>query len=238
MLLFRETFDLGVVAASAGEIAGRWAALNGESRLFEDCRPAHFITPPEGAGDAPAHSDEAAPMISSHRVAHLAVVRDAGRITDHRQRQGRGGDGALREMVQLQCAFKINGSATMNSDSPTRLPRRCRPVRRQAAGADRDADRGPRQCLQLRRSRRCDGFQRGPVAPPEDATRPRGLRDRLTKLRDMIDAGEGLYTAFLKRRLSSKWSQTLSSMRAWIGSCRHAATPQDAQATGLLEAVS
>ncbi len=241
MLLFRETFDRGIVAASAGEIAGRWAAANGESRLFEDCRPAHFVTPPEGAADAPAHSDEGrtndflgtewltwlwyATQVESPTIA----TAKAGAVTV-----------LFEKSVQLQCAFKLNGSATMNSDSPTRLPEALvalsggkLPVRTamqiEAQGsAFSVAVRGDAMTF--------SGVQ---LPPPEDANSPRAVfEDRLARLRDLIDAGEGLYAAFLKRRLSSKWSQTLSSMRAWIASCRHAASPQDGHATGLLEAVS
>ncbi len=242
MLLFRETFDCGIVAASAGEIAGRWAAANGENRLFEDCRPAHFITPPEGAGEpAAGRSDEGrtndflgtewltwlwyATQVESPTV----TTAKAGAVTV-----------LFEKMLQMQCAFKLTGSASINSDSPTRLP--------EALVALAGGKLPVRTAMQIEAQGNAFGFAvRGDamtfsgvqLPPPEDAnTAGAVFEDRMGKLRDFIDAAEGLYIAFLKRRLSSKWPQTLSSIRAWIASCRHAAAPQDAQATGLLEAVS
>lgn len=242
MLLFRETFDRGVVAASAGEIAARWAAASGESRLFEDCRPAHFVTPPEGAGEASVgHSDEGRTndflgtewltwlWYATHVESPTITTAKSGAVTV-----------LFEKSVQMQCAFRLNGSVAVSSDSPTRLP--------EALVALSGGKLPVRAAMQIEAQGSTFSFAvRGDamifsgvqLPPSEDANSARAVfEDRIAKLRDLIDAGDGLYTAFLKRRLSSKWPQTLSAMRAWIASCRHAASPQEVQATGMLGAVS
>ncbi|MGQ9649578.1 MAG: hypothetical protein ACUVXJ_05680 [Phycisphaerae bacterium] len=242
MLLFRETFDRGIVAASAGEIAARWAAASGESRLFEDCRPAHFVTPPEGAGEASAgHGDEGRTndFLGTEWLTWLwyATQVESPTITTARS-------GAVtvlfEKLVQMRCAFRLSGTVAVSSDSPTRLP--------EALVALSGGKLPVRTAMQIEAQGNTFSFAvRGDamvfsgvqLPPPEDANSARAVfEDRIAKLRDLIDAGDGLYTVFLKRRLSSKWPQTLSAMRAWIASCRHAALPQELQATGMLGAVS
>jgi hypothetical protein len=244
MRLFRETFDQSVVAASSGELAGRWAATAGEMRLYEDCRPAHFVTPPEaaeGTDAPPARRDEARSndflgtewltwlWYACHVESPTITTAKAGAVTI-----------LFEKSVQLQCAFKLTGSATLQADSPTRLP--------EALVALSGGKLPVRATMQIEAHGNAFGLAiRGDamnysgvqLPPPEEANSPRLVfEDRIARLRELIDASEALYVAFLKRRLSSKWPQTLSSMRAWIASCRHAATPQDGTSTGLLEAVS
>lgn len=242
MLLFRETFDRGIVAASAGEIAARWAAVNGESRLFEDCRPAHFVTPPEAAGEAPAaHSDEGRTndFLGTEWLTWLWYATQVESPTIATAKSG-AVTVLFEKSVQMLCAFRLTGSMAVNSDSPTRLP--------ETLVALSGGKLPVRAAMQIEAQGNAFGFAvRGDamvfsgvqLPPPEDAnTAVAVFEDRIAKLRDLIDAGDGLYTAFLKRRLSSKWPQTLSAMRAWIASCRHAGSPQDGPTTGLLEAVS
>ncbi len=242
MLLFRETFDRGVVAASAGEIAARWAAASGENRLFEDCRPAHFVTPPEGAGETPdAHSDEGRTndFLGTEWLTWLwyATQVESSTITTAKS-------GAVtvlfEKSMQMQCAFRMSGSVAVSSDSPTRLP--------EALVALSGGKQPVRAAMQIEAQGSIFSFAlRGDamafsgvqLPAPEDANSVRAVfEDRMSRLRDLIDAGDGLYAAFLKRRLSSKWPQTLSAMRAWIASCRHAASSQDMQTTAMLVAVS
>lgn len=243
LLLFRETFDRSLVAASAGEIAARWAAAGGESRLFEDCRPAHFVTPPAGAdpgGPAP-HGDEGRSndFLGTEWLTWLWYATQAESPTITTAKAG-AVTVLFEKTVQMQCAFKLTGSATISSDSPTRLP--------EALVALSAGKLPVRAAMQIEAQGSAFNFTvRGDamafsgvrLPPPDDGGSARAaFEDRIARLRDLIDAGEGLYAAFLKRRLSGKWPQTLGSMRAWIASCRHAGLPQDGQASGLLEAVS
>ena len=65
-------------------------------------------------------------------------------------------------------------------------------------------------------------------APP-DVSNPRELfEDRMEKLRTSSMPCDELYTAFLRRRLSTKWQTTLNAMRAWIASGQ--ATPAEVRA--------
>ena len=55
------------------------------------------------------------------------------------------------------------------------------------------------------------------VPQPEEATHPRAVfESRLEHLRHFMEAVDGLYAAFLKRRLSTKWPQLLGAIRHWI----------------------
>lgn len=244
MLLFRETFDRSLVPAASGELAARWTAQTGEGRAFEDCKPAHFISPPEGAdsaGDMLGNLDEARSRdflgtewltwlwFTSHVESPEIATPKGDRI------------GVLFEKsLALQCAFKLTGTTTMTADSPTRMP--------EATVALSSGKRPVRAAMQI--ENHGDGFSlavRGDVMhyssvvvpPPEEVVSPRALfEDRMARLRDLIESMDGLYAAFLKRRLSGKWPHTLSAMRSWIASGRttHAETPDDSPA--LIPAVS
>ena len=75
------------------------------------------------------------------------------------------------------------------------------------------------------------------LPPPEDAGTPRMVfEDRIERLRDLVDAVNDLYVGFLKRRFSSKWSNTLNAMRNWIAAGRQ--TSLDEQKILRLEAAS
>src|SRR5205085_4054055 len=109
--------------------------------------------------------------------------------------------------LQLECAYNVSGNASITADSPARLPET--PVaisggKRPVKAGLQLAAHGDAFALTIRG----DGmnFSGVQVAPPEDAKDPRVVfEDRVEKLRTLIDAVGDLYTAFLRRRLSSKW---------------------------------
>jgi len=222
MLLFRETFDRSVVAASSGEMAARWSATAGESRRFDDCRPDHFINPPDGADEpAPAmgSADEARSkdFLGTEWLTWLWYTShvESPEITTPK------GDSItvlFEKSLQLECAFKITGATAIHADGPTRLPEA--PVA--LAGGKRPIQAGlqiatPGGGFSFKVRGDAMNFSGVQLPPPENpATERVVFEDRIEKLRDLIDATEQTYTAFLKRRLSGKWPQTLNVMRNWI----------------------
>ncbi len=222
-LLFRETFDRSVVAASAGEMAARWSALAGESRTFDDCEPALFINPPDGAETRtdvlPINEGRSRDFLGTEWLTWLwyASHVESPEITTQ---IGQSITVLFEKSLQLECAFKMTGNVSIQAEGPTRS--------REAVVALAGGKRPVRAGLQLAAhgepfglSLRADGMNYSSVQlpPPEDVSGPRVVfEERIAKVRDLIDAVGELYIAFLKRRLSNRWPQTLSAMRNWISS--------------------
>jgi hypothetical protein len=225
MMLFRETFDRLLVPATSGELASRWSARASENRSFEDCRPAHFIQPPDGVadGDEPTEGDESRSrdflgtewllwLWYTTQVESPEIVTQLGQAVTV----------LFEKSLQLQCPFQITGEIGIKAEDPTRLSEAGvalatgkRPIKvgLQIASA------GDAYSLSLRGD--VMHFSSVQLAPPEDASSAQAVfEDRIDKLRDMISAVDTLYEAFLRRRLSTKWQQTLSAMRTWITGSR------------------
>ena len=227
MSLFRTTFDRAVTPISSGELAARWAARSGEGSAFDDCRPAFFVKPPEGAeppdelvGPADGRSRDFLGtewltwlMYASHVESPTLTVGKGQAVTV-----------LFEKTLQLECAFRLGGSLAISAESPTHLPETAvalaggkRPVR---AGMQ-IAVNGDVYGLTVRG----DAMNYGGVVlpPPSDGPQhPRVvLEERIDHLRSLIEASDGLYAAFLKKRLSSKWPQTLTAVRNWIAAGRN-----------------
>mgnify|MGYP006969350127 CR=1 FL=1 len=227
MLLFRETFDLPLVPASSGEMAARWATTAGETRTFDDCKPAHFIKPPdggeiefetgnflEGAGRDFLGTEWLTWLWYASHVESPEVLTGLGETVTV----------LFERSLQLECAFKMTGQLSITADGPTKLEEAPialasgkRPIR---AGLHLAAG-GEVFALSIRG----DVMHLSSVQLPqvEDVSTPRDVfNERMDKLRTLLDAINGLYNVFLKRRLSGKWPLTLSAMRSWIGGQREA----------------
>jgi recombination associated protein RdgC len=243
MLLFRHTFDRPVTPASAGEVAGRWAARVGEARAYDDVLPACFVNPAdtsdERGGEAGDDDGRSKDFLGTEWLTWLWYTShvESSEITASRE------DSIavlFEKSLQLECAFKLSGSTAIRADAPTRLPEA--PVA--LAGGKRPVRAGLQIALHG------DAFSfglRGDVMhfsgvrlpPPEDVSSPRDVFvDRIEKLRDLIGAVEALYSVFLKRRLSSKWPQTLNAMRSWIAAGRYEGATFEGTGPAALEAAS
>jgi len=221
ILLFRETFDRTVVAATAGEIAARWSATAGEMRAFDDCEPAHWINPPEGADTQaeviPVNEARSKDFLGTEWLGWLWYSSHV-ESPEIATQLGQSVTVLFEKSLQLDCAFKISGSLSIRADAPTRLAETLvalaggkRPVR---AGLHIAASGGV-----FSFGIRCDAMNYASVQvpQPEEVENARLVfEDRIEKLRDLIEASNDLYTAFLRRRMSNKWTQVLSAMRTWI----------------------
>lgn len=223
MTLFRMTFNSMLVPVSSGELAGRWAAQTGEARAFDDCKPAYFVQPPDGAASGDDYENEARgkDFLGTEWLIWLwytSQVENAQVTTQ----LGRSVTVLFEKAMQLECAFGISGKLAVQADDPTHLPESTvalaegkRPVR---VGL-RVAAAGETFGLNLRGD--CLHYSGVQLPAPEDAASPRAVfEDRIDKLRDLIQACDDLYTAFIRKRLSSRWPQTLNAMRTWAAAGR------------------
>jgi hypothetical protein len=225
MLLFHRTFDRALTPAGSGEAAARWASEAGESRAFDDCHLSHFVTPPDmGDTETPASKLDAARSrdylgtefltwlwYTSH-VESPSIATPAGQTITVLFEKG----------LQMTCAFGLTGTTTISADGPTHLA--------EATVSLAEGKLPVRAGLQV--AVQGDVFSlavrgdvmhySGIVLPPvEDADSGRAVfEERIGHLRDLLDAMDGLYAAFLRRRLSSRWPQTLNVIRNWIASGR------------------
>ncbi|MBP7933212.1 MAG: hypothetical protein KA354_01075 [Phycisphaerae bacterium] len=221
LLLFRHTFDRGAVPASAGELASRWATKAGEGSALDNARPAHLVKPPEGA----AEQDD--PLIPGEPRSRdflgtewLTWLWYASHVEspDVATSQGHPVTVLFERCLQMECAFRVSGTTTITADGPTRLPESSaalasgkRPVRaglHVAVHADVYA-------LTVRGD--AMNFSAIRLPDPEDgADRQTVFESRVEHLRNLIEGIDALYHAFLKRRLSTKWPQTLGILRNWV----------------------
>lgn len=220
-VLFRETFDRGLVAASSGEMAARWSALAGEAHAFDTCEPAHFVSPPDGAELAMPEfagtEGRSRDFLGTEWLTWLWFTAHA-ESPEITTQIGQSITVLFEKSLQLECAYKVSGNVSISADSPARLPET--PVA--IAGGKRPVKAG----LQIAAHGELFGLAiRGDqmnysgvqLAAPEDVKDLRAVfEDRIDKLRTLIDAVGDLYTAFLRRRLSSKWPQNLAAIRNHI----------------------
>jgi recombination associated protein RdgC len=231
LLLFRQSFDRSLVPLTSGELAARWCVSAGEARAYDDCSPAHFVTPPDGATD-PAEtfaSREGASkdFLGTEWLTWLMYTADVG-ASEITTPQGHNVSILFEKALQLECAFKLSGTLSATADAPAELPEISvamatgkRPIR---AGLQ-IAVHGDGYGLTLRGDAMNYGGVRLP--DPTDATGPRAIfEDRMEHLRDLIEAMQALYVAFLKKRLSNKWPATLNAVRAWLAAGREAGASQ------------
>lgn len=227
MMLFNQTFGRALVPATSGELAARWAVAAGEGRAYDDCRPAFFVQPPDGF-DPGAEPDAFAEgrskdFLGTEWLTWLWYTSqvESPEITTQ---LGHAVTVLFEKSLQMECAFRMTGKMAVAADDPVGLPESCvalaggkRPVR---AGLQVAAN-GDAFSLAVRGDLMHYGGAILP--PPQEAANPRAVfEDRIEKLRDLIEAMDSLYIAFIRRRLSSKWPQTLNAIRGWAASGRRA----------------
>jgi len=241
-LLFTETFACSLTPADSGELASRWAVKVGETQAYDHCHPCFFVNPPEGADSLTDDSDQMERGRNFLGTEWLMWLWYASHVESPEVTTPRGEPITVlfEKSLTMECAFRMNGAMAISAEGPTRLP--------EAIVALAGGKRPIRAGLQI--AVHGDVFSFGvrgdmmhyssiQLPPPEDAGTPQMVfEDRLDKLRDLIEAADALYIAFLKRRLSSKWPQTLDAIRTWVSSGRHDGLRITGETPPLLEAAS
>ncbi|MGB9625922.1 MAG: hypothetical protein ACPMAQ_13790 [Phycisphaerae bacterium] len=237
-VLFQETFGHALTAATAGELASRFAGAARLTGAYEELRPAQFTTPPDGAeldrSAAPGDESRSKDYLGTEWLTWLWY---RSRHEEVEVAPSNGGDEAVERFeksLQLDCPYGMTGSVSLRTDDPSHSPEAVAalttgklPVR---AGLQ-IVHRGEAYACTVRGDRmHFSGVLLPAAAEPGN---PRVLfEERTARLRDFLDAVSASYNGFLKQRLSSRWPKLLAAIRAWI------ATGSPVGADGTLTGVS
>jgi len=222
--LFERTFGLSLYPLSAGSAALRVLEPHGRRRDYEDSRPTRFVYGPEGESQHPeypwtAKGPEPKDFLGNEFLLwlwHEAESRNGNLKVDGL------GDVAVMfdKSLDLDCAYGQTGKDGLRGDGPTRMPEARDGLRSgkvpRKAGLVLEAG-GHLFSLGFN----AEGLSVGSAKFPdvEDAEDERGVfEERITLLRDLAKAIDGLYEAFLKVRCTGGWEGQTTTIRRWITS--------------------
>lgn len=220
--IFQRTFGLDLVPVSSGSLGLRVSEDRGKRRDYEDFRPTRFVPGPEGEGQHPeypwvAKGPEPKDFIGNEFMLWLWHEADnrtgiigtenAGDVTIY-----------IDKSLDLDCAYGQTGRDTLKGDGPSRMPEARDALRSgklpRKAGLIIDAGR-----QQYTFTLNAEQLSLGGTKLPdvEEAENPRVLfEERITLLRELCGAIDGLFETFLKLRGSSAWEGHVNGMRRWI----------------------
>jgi hypothetical protein len=220
--IFERTFGLELVPMSAGSLGLRVSEDRGKRRDYEDFRPTRFVSGPEGESQQPEYpwvakgpqpkdflGNEFMLWLWHEAEARTGVIatETSGDVTIY-----------IDRILDLDCAYGRTGRDTLKGDAPTRMPEARDALRSgklpRKAGMIIDANR-----QQYTFSLSAEQFSFGTAKLPdvEDAESPRVVfEERVTLLRDLCAAIDGLFEAFLKLRGSGAWEGHVNGVRRWI----------------------
>lgn len=221
--LFGLTFGVGLEAVTAGTLA--LAATPGSSLdLFANTRHGGLacsaFVPGSGGDEMPAwitsvpNGDWLGNELLLWLWYHAEVVSDTLRLPD-------GSDAAvmLARTLTLECPRGQTGADAFAHAGPARLPEARRAA--QAGKLPRKAGltvvRHDRQ-YEFRLHAETFGVAGAKLPAPDDDVQGVQARaeDRFARLRDLCETLDGLYAAFLARRLGPDWPAELASVRRWL----------------------
>jgi hypothetical protein len=220
--IFHRTFGLDLQPVSAGSLALRVCEARQKRREYEDFRPTRFVTGPEGEGQHPeypwvAKGPEPKDFLGNEFLLWLwheadnrtgiIATEDAGDVTLYIDRS-----------LDLDCSYGQTGRDGLKGDGPSRMPEARDALRSgkvpRKAGMIIDAGR-QQYAFTLNPEQMSLGAAKLPEV--EDAESPRTLfEERVSLLRDLCAAIDGLFATFLKVRASSGWEGHVNGMRRWI----------------------
>jgi hypothetical protein len=220
--IFERTFGLELVPLSAGSLGLRVAEDRGKRRDYEDFRPTRFVSGPEGEGQHPhypwvAKGPEPKDFLGNEFMLWLWHEADnrTGIIATEKS-----GDVTIYidKSLDLDCAYGQTGRDTLKGDGPSRMPEARDALRSgklpRKAGLIIDAGR---QQYTFSLSAEQLSFSSAKLPDVEDAESPRVVfEERITLLRDLCGAIDGLFETFLKLRGSSGWEAHVNGVRRWI----------------------
>jgi hypothetical protein len=220
--IFERTFGLELVPVSAGSLGLRMSDARGNRRDYEDHRPTRFVSGPEGEGQYPeypwvAKGAEPKDFLGNEFLLWLWHEADArtGIIATEKA-----GDVTLYidRTLDLDCAYGQTGRDTLRGDGPSRMPEARDALRSgklpRKAGMIIDAGK---QQYTFNFNAEQLSFTSAKLPDVEDAENPRVVfEERITLLRDLCGAIDGLFEAFLKLRGSSAWEGHVNGLRRWI----------------------
>ena len=220
--IFERTFGLELVPLSAGSLGLRVAEDRGRRRDYEDFRPTRFVSGPEGDSQHPeypwvAKGPEPKDFLGNEFMLWLwheadnrtgiIATEKAGDVTIY-----------IDKSLDLDCAYGQTGRDMLKGDGPSRMPEARDALRSgklpRKAGLIIDAGR---QQYTFALTAEQLSFGSAKLPDVEDAESPRVVfEERVTLLRDLCGAIDGLFEAFLKLRGSSAWEGHVNGVRRWI----------------------
>jgi hypothetical protein len=219
--LFERSFGLELQHLCAGRLALRHLEAKGRRRDYEDLRPTRFAPGPDGESQHPeypwtAKGSEPKDYLGNefllwlwHEAEHHdGVIRIEG------------GDATIfiDKSLDLDCAYGMTGKDSLRGVGPSRMPEARDGLRTgkvpRKAGIVLDANG-----QQFNFVFNAERFSVSACKLPEvqEADSPRTLfEERITLIRDLWKAVDGMYSAFLKLRVSSAWESHAGGIRKWI----------------------
>lgn len=218
---FERTFNLTLQPTSPGSLAMSRLESHGKKRDYEDLRPTRFVTAPDGDNTYPEYpwtakgpepkdflGNEFLMWLWHETISHDGEIKtSAGTVSI-----------MFHKALDLDCAYGQSGRAILHSAGPCQMPEATDGLRTgkvpRKTGFLMDFQR-----QQYSMTFNTDTFFISALRLPdiEDAPNPRAIfEQRLTMLREVWQAMDGLYEAFLSLRASSHWESQTSSIHKWI----------------------
>jgi hypothetical protein len=220
--LFERTFGLELQPVTAGSLAMRILEAKGKRREYEDFRPTRFVHGPNGESEHPeypwvAKGPEPKDFLGNEFLLwlwHEADARSGILTTDS------AGEVTLYidRSLDLDCAYGQTGRDTLRGDGPSRMPEAKDALRSgklpRKAGLVLDAFK---QQFSLNFNPEVMALGSAKLPEIEDAETSRIVfEERVTLIRDLCQAIDGLFETFLKARASSSWEGQVTGLRKWI----------------------
>jgi hypothetical protein len=242
LTLFEQTFDRTLIRVGAGAMASRYVAKTGMNGVLTEIRPAHFIDPPDGAQSRYDTTPTDDPRRNDFLGTEWLTWLWHRAQTESAEFAAPGADPVtfmFDKAMDLACAYELTGSDTIRFDDPSRAPeaRVALQIGKLPLKAGiRLMRHGEMYALSIRADQMNISSLRLPVI--EDADPRTIFLERVEQIRHATQSLDDLFAVFLRKRLSSDWSNHLNATRGWIaagkngngqpgesGSARHAGTP-------------
>ena len=221
MELFERSFGLELQPLSAGALAQKVLESCGRRRDYEDFRPTRFVLGDGGDGHYPEYpwtAKGAQPKDFLGNEFLLWLWHEA----DHN-------DGTIKtesaettlfidKSLDLDCAYGQTGRDSLRGAGPSRMPEARDALRTGKIPRKMGMilDVSGRQ-FTLTFNAETFAITSARLRDVEDADTPRVIfEERITLMRDLWQAIDSMFAAFLKRRASSAWESQTTSIRKWI----------------------
>ena len=221
MELFERSFGLELQPLSAGSLAQKMLESRGRRRDYEDFRPTRFVLGDGGDGHYPEYpwtARGAQPKDFLGNEFLLWLWHEADENDGTIKTESAEVSLFIDKSLDLDCAYGQTGRDSLRGAGPARMPEARDALRTgkipRKMGMILDA---AGQQFTLTFNAETFGIGSARLPEVEDAETPRVIfEERITMMRDLWQAIDAMFEAFLKRRASSAWESQTSSIRKWI----------------------
>jgi hypothetical protein len=221
MELFQRSFNLELHPLSAGSLAQKILESRGRRRDYEDLRPTRFILGDGGDSHYPeypwtAKGPQPKDFLGNEFL--LWLWHEADRNDGSIKTESTEFTLFIDKSLDLDCAYGQTGRDTLRGAGPARMPEAHDALRTgkipRKMGLILDASG---QQFTLTFNAETFAITSARLPDIEEADTPRVIfEERVTMIRDLWQAIDSMFEAFLKRRASSAWESQTTSIRKWI----------------------